>query len=84
MYQIYIQKRARKSLLKITGKDQKRIINSIQSLKDDPYPSTSKKLIGREAWRIRMGNYRIIYEVFEKNLIIDVVDLGHRKDIYRQ
>lgn len=77
-----IQKRARKALVKIPKQDQKRIVESIQGLKEDQHPEGSKKLVGREAWRIRVGNYRIIYEIYDNELIIDVIDLGHRKSIY--
>ena len=84
MYQILIEKRARKSLLKITKHDQKRIITAIQLLKENQHPTGSKKLVGRDAWRIRIGNYRVIYEIYDEKLIVDIIDLGHRKDIYRK
>ncbi len=83
MYQILIEKRARKALLKIAQRDQTKIIDAIQALKENQHPVGSKKLVGRDAWRIRIGNYRVIYEIYDEKLIIDVIDLGHRKDIYR-
>ncbi len=83
MYQVLIEKRARKSLLKIAKQDQKKIIDAIQALKENQHPAGSKKLVGRDAWRIRIGNYRVIYEIYDEKLIVDVIDLGHRKDIYR-
>ncbi|MEP6803906.1 MAG: type II toxin-antitoxin system RelE/ParE family toxin [Flavobacterium sp.] len=48
----------------------------------DPRPNGCKKLKGRSGYRIRIGDYRVIYEIFDGDLLIDVVDLGHRKDIY--
>jgi mRNA interferase RelE/StbE len=50
---------------------------------DDPRPSGTKKLTGRDAWRIHVGDYRVIYEIHAGRLLILVVDLGHRRDIYR-
>ncbi|WP_194976607.1 type II toxin-antitoxin system RelE family toxin [Aquiflexum lacus] len=55
---------------------------SITNLKENPRPFGYKKLKGREGFRIRTGDYRIIYEIFDSDLIIDVIALGHRKDIY--
>jgi mRNA interferase RelE/StbE len=51
-------------------------------LADDPRPKGCKKLKGRDGYRIRTGNYRIIYEIFDTELLIDVIAIGHRKDIY--
>ena len=48
----------------------------------NPRPVGNKKLKGRDGYRIRIGNYRIIYDIFDSELIIDVIALGHRKDIY--
>jgi mRNA interferase RelE/StbE len=55
----------------------------IISLADNPKPQGCKKLKGRDGFRVRVGNYRIIYDVNDKILIVDVMDIGHRKDIYR-
>ncbi|WP_373456907.1 type II toxin-antitoxin system RelE/ParE family toxin [Chryseobacterium sp. MDT2-18] len=51
-------------------------------MQEDPRPVGCKKLKGRDSYRIRIGNYRVIYEIFDSELIIDVIILGHRKDIY--
>jgi mRNA interferase RelE/StbE len=83
-YSIEITRRAQKALSKIAQSDQSKIISAIQSLADEPYPKSSKKLSGRDAWRIRIGNYRVIYEVDHGVLSILVVLIGHRKDIYRK
>ena len=82
-YKIFIEKSALKDLSKIPIQDQSRIINSIQNLSKNPRPPGSKKLSGRDAWRIRFGNYRVIYEIHDDRLIILVINIGHRKDIYR-
>lgn len=58
------------------------ILDAIENLAENPRPKGYKKLKGRTGYRIRVGNYRIIYEIFDDILLIDVIDLGHRKDIY--
>ncbi|MBW7845755.1 MAG: type II toxin-antitoxin system RelE/ParE family toxin [Bacteroidia bacterium] len=55
---------------------------AIYALADNPRPNGYKKLKGRNGYRIRVADYRIIYEVFYNFLLVDVIDLGHRKDIY--
>ncbi len=55
---------------------------AIYNLAENPRPIGYKKLKGREGYRIRVGDYRVIYNIFDKVLTIDVVNLGHRKDIY--
>ena len=82
-YKIYIERSAQKALSKMPKKNQNRIIEFIQNLSNNPRPSNSKKLTGRPAWRIRIGNYRIIYEIEDDKLIIIVINIGHRKDIYK-
>jgi len=82
-YKIFIEKSAQKDLAKIPLQHQNRIITAIQLLAKNPRPAGSKKLSGRDAWRIRIGTYRVIYEILDDRLIILVVVIGHRKDIYR-
>ena len=58
------------------------IIEAILDLEENPRPVGNKKLIGRDGYRVRIGNYRVIYDIFDSLLIVDVIALGHRKDIY--
>lgn len=81
-YEIEIKPKAIKSLVKISEPFYSAIKKSIYSLSENPRPQGCKKLKGRTGYRIRVGNYRIIYEIFDEILLIDVIDLGHRKDIY--
>jgi mRNA interferase RelE/StbE len=83
-YQLLIERAAQKGLSKISHREQDRIIAAIQNLTDNLRPSNAKKLTGRDAWRMRIGNYRVIYEIHDDTLIVLVVHIGHRKDIYRQ
>jgi mRNA interferase RelE/StbE len=56
--------------------------HSVTSLTDNPRPQGYRKLKGRDGYRIRVGDYRIIYDIFDSELVVDVIDLGHRKNIY--
>jgi len=82
MYKVRVGQRAQKKLAKISEPYYTKIKNAILDLGHDPKPNGYKKLRGREAFRIRVASYRIIYEIHDEILLIDVIDLGHRKDIY--
>lgn len=82
-YTIFLTKKAQKQLDKLTNNVADPIINAIANLENEPRPNGSIKLKGREGYRIRIGNYRVIYEIQDKELIIDIIALGHRKDIYK-
>jgi len=82
-YSIEILRSAQKELAKINEIDRIKLINSIRSLALEPRPNGCKKLSGRSAWRIRIGNYRIIYEIQDQKLVILIVAVGHRKNIYK-
>lgn len=73
-----------KSLDPIPRKDTKRILQKTRSLIEDPRPPGSQKLAGQEKYRIRQGNYRIIYRIEEDRLIVIVVKVGHRREIYNR
>ena len=82
-YKISIRRKAQKQLAKIPFGDYKKVKTAIQDLAHDPRPPGSKKLKGRPGWRIRQGNFRVIYEIQDEQLIILVLDIGDRKDIYK-
>jgi mRNA interferase RelE/StbE len=81
-YELLIKRRAQKQLAGIPQPNRDRIITAVHSLADDPRPSGVKKLSGRDAWRIRVGDYRIIYEIDDGVLVVLVVSIGHRRDVY--
>ncbi len=83
-YQILILRRAQKELAKLFGRDFERVKQSILKLSDHPRPSGCRKLTGRDGWRIREGNYRIIYEIDDQKKTVTILHIGHRKDIYRK
>jgi len=82
-YKIFFKRSSVKDLDPIPKKDLQRIIKRIDSLKEDPRPPGCEKLTGQERYRIRQGNYRIIYSIQDQELTIWVVKVGHRRDIYR-
>ncbi len=82
MYNIDFSKKAQRKLDKLSDTIANPILSAIKSLSNNPRPQGYKKLKGRNGYRIRVGNYRIIYEIFDDILLIDVIDLGHRKEIY--
>ena len=83
-YSIRIKKSARRELETVSTKaDRKRIIRRIGMLADNPRPPGAAKLSGRERYRIRQGNYRILYTIEDGVLIVQVIKIGHRKDVYR-
>ena len=84
-YRIVIKPSAVKELdgIKRT-EDRRRIVSRIRSLADDPRPRGCEKLSGRELrFRIRQGDYRIVYGIADDDLLVTVVRIGHRKDVYR-
>jgi mRNA interferase RelE/StbE len=75
---------AERQLEKLPRELQLRLSRRIASLSDDPRPPASRKLKGSEAlWRIRVGDYRVIYEVRDRVLLVLVVRIGHRREVYR-
>lgn len=81
-YLLDFSKQALKELEKINEPFYYNIKEAISKLTENPRPNGYKKLSGRDAYRIRIGDYRVIYDIFDTKLIIEIVTLGHRKDIY--
>lgn len=82
-YKVRIKKSAGKELEKIHPNDQHRLVERIQKLSDDPRPIGSKKLSGDEKYRIRQGNFRILYEIFDEVVTVVVIRIAHRREVYR-
>ncbi|MEI6387970.1 MAG: type II toxin-antitoxin system RelE/ParE family toxin [Spirochaetota bacterium] len=82
-YSIEILKAAQKQLGKIQGSEQEKIVSEVRALSVNPRPLGCIKLRGRDAWRIRSGDYRIIYEIKDSTLAVIVIAIGHRREIYR-
>lgn len=82
-YNLVFKKSVAKDLRKIPNKDIKRILSCIESLCNDPRAEGCLKLSGQELYRIRQGTYRILYEIQDSELVIMVVKVAHRSDVYK-
>ena len=82
-YTLAIERAAQKSLSKSSPPHRDQVIRAIEGLATDPRPPGVKKLRQREAWRLRVGAYRVIYEIHEDEVMILVVRVRHRRDAYR-
>ena len=83
-YRLEIKRSAARELGDLPAKDRGRVIARIQALAEDPRPPGAERLSGQERYRVRQGDYRILYEVHDQVLMIVVVKLGNRRDVYRQ
>lgn len=84
-YQIEISRGALKQLKKLSADIREKIEVKIQSLADEPRPDGVVKLKDTEnGYRIRVGNYRILYQIQDDVLVVTVVKIGHRREVYRQ
>ena len=82
-YSVRIKKSARKELETVATKsDRRRIVARIQALAQDPQPAGAVKLSGRELYRIRQGQYRILYSIEDRVLIVQIIRIGHRSKVY--
>ena len=83
-YEIEISRTAEKQLRRLPRADQVRVVRTIRVLADDPLPRGARKLSGYDdVFRVRTGQYRILYSVSERKLVIVVLKVGHRRDVYR-
>ena len=84
-YRVLIKTSAAKEIENISNRsDRRRVISRIQGLAVDPGPRGCEKLSGQDRYRVRQGVYRIVYSVEDNRLIVHVVKVGHRRDVYRQ
>lgn len=84
-YSIEFRRSAEKELGKLDGRIRARILRTIVTLADDPRPPGVKALTGEAgSWRIRIGDYRVVYEINDTELIVLVVRIAHRSDVYRR
>ncbi len=82
-YSVQIKKSAQKEIKALPSSDKERILVKIRALAENPRGPDSKKLSGEEKYRVRVGVYRILYEIQDSVLIIMIVRVAHRKDVYR-
>ena len=76
-------RRAQKELSKLPNKAYNRVKEVIIKLSEKPRPIGAKKLIARDGWRIKVGKYRVIFEIDDAQQIVTILHVGHRRDVYR-
>lgn len=84
-YRVQIKASAVKEIAALPKREQRRVVSAIEALAGDPRPEGVRKLTGIEdAYRVRVGDYRIVYQISDEVLTVFVVRVGHRKDVYRR
>jgi len=83
MYQVIIENKARKKMRRFPEKVVKRIDNVLTNLCLNPRPPGTDKLTGTDGWRIRVGDYRILYAIDDNNKLVTIYDIDHRRQVYR-
>ncbi|MCL4536389.1 MAG: type II toxin-antitoxin system RelE/ParE family toxin [Nitrospirae bacterium] len=82
-YIVKLKRSAEKELEWLPEKIHDRIVASLIALKENPFPVGAKKLHGREGYRIRVGDYRILYVIYESKKVVEVFSIAHRREVYR-
>jgi mRNA interferase RelE/StbE len=82
-YRLQIKQSAAKELEAVPLKDRRRIVRRVAALAKDPRPPGCEKLSGQEKYRVRQGDYRIVFAIDDEELNVVVVKIGHRRDVYR-
>jgi mRNA interferase RelE/StbE len=82
-YTVKVAKAADRQIDALDGSVRPRVIRTIQALKEEPRPSGCKRLTGSELWRVRVGAYRIVYDINDGELMVLVVRVRHRSEVYR-
>ena len=82
-YRVFFRKSVERDLARIPKQDVARIMERVLALAEDPRPRGCEKLSSQERYRVRQGNYRIIYSIQDEELTVWVVKVGHRRDVYR-
>ncbi|MFV1969257.1 MAG: type II toxin-antitoxin system RelE/ParE family toxin [Pirellulaceae bacterium] len=84
-YEVQLAAAVSRQLKKLPRDIQRRVKDTIDSLEDDPRQPTAKKLQGAEnLWRVRVGDYRILYEIEAAKYVVLVIRIAHRKEVYRK
>ena len=82
-YRLLIKPSAAKELEALPPKDRRRVATKIQHLASEPRPAGTEKLSGQEKYRLRQGDYRVLYSIDDAQLAVVIVKIGHRRDVYR-
>jgi mRNA interferase RelE/StbE len=83
-YELRFKPSVAKDLRGIPSADLRRILARIETLREEPRPAGSEKLSAQERYRVRQGDYRILYTVLDSEVIVEIVKVGHRREVYRE
>jgi mRNA interferase RelE/StbE len=83
-YSVVFRKSVARDLRRIPNDDLRKILAAIEALSKEPRPAGIEKLSGQEKYRVRQGRFRVIYEINDDKVIVIIVKVGHRKDVYRR
>ncbi len=82
-YTVLILPRAQKQMANLPSEVYPRVRDALRELANNPRPHGCLKLKGREGWRVRIGHYRVVYEIDDSQQTVTILDIGHRREIYR-
>jgi mRNA interferase RelE/StbE len=83
IYEVKFTKSAQKEITKLPKQESKRIVRSIYKLANNPRIGNVRPMVGNKNWRLRVGNYRVIYDIREEVLLILIIKVRHRRDVYK-
>jgi mRNA interferase RelE/StbE len=82
-YSLIVSKIAKRQLKRLDAPVQRRVLAAIGELAESPRPAGYRKLQARPGYRIRIGDYRVVYDIYDTIITVEIIEVGHRKDIYR-
>jgi mRNA interferase RelE/StbE len=82
-YSVTFRASASKELRKLPIAARKQVSELVDSLAHDPRPRGVKKMVGAGAWRIRIGDYRVVYSIMDQQLVVEIIKIGNRREVYR-
>jgi mRNA interferase RelE/StbE len=83
-FNLRIKPSVARDLRRVPRADVERILARIETLRDDPRPPGAEKLSAQERYRLRQGDYRILYTVSDAEVVVEIVKVGHRREVYRE
>jgi mRNA interferase RelE/StbE len=83
VHELVLRGRVRKSIDQLPGNVYRKVHGAIERLREEPRPLGCRKLSDRAGWRLRVGDYRIIYEIDDEERVVTVLQVGHQRDVYR-
>lgn len=82
-YSLFILPRAQRELASLDAQEREKVRKAILGLQENPRLAQSRKLAGRDGWRMRVGSYRVIYEINDSVRSVTILNVGHRREVYR-